>query len=306
MSERTPVEVSACTAAMIAGEGCAASTRSASTGVPHSCSTATTSAPHRAATSHIRCPKRPLTAITTTSPGWTVLTKAASMPAEPVAHSGRVRALAVPHDLAEQVAGLVHDPEELRVEVAEQRLGQRAGRLGVGVGRTGTEEMALADHVLDRNEPGRLTSTAPRVEDPVRVERVLHPPGQRHHVLAELVGQRGLLGAADTVLAGDGAAQRDRDLHDLVERRPSPPFRVRVAGVVDDDRMGVAVAGVGDDRDLHAVPPRDRQRPRRAGRGAAAPARRRPRAAASRAPRWPGTPSGARPRTSPPPRRRRS
>ncbi len=96
MSERTPVEVSAWTAAMICGCGWAASTRSTSTGVPHSCSTGTTSAPQRAATSHIRCPKRPLTATTTTSPGWTVLTNAASIPALPVALSGRVRAFDVP------------------------------------------------------------------------------------------------------------------------------------------------------------------------------------------------------------------
>ena len=97
MSERTPVEVSACTAAMIAGASWAASTRSTSTGWPHSCSTGTTSAPQRAATSHIRWPKSPLTATTTTSPGWTVLTNAASMPADPVAEMGRVRALVVPH-----------------------------------------------------------------------------------------------------------------------------------------------------------------------------------------------------------------
>ena len=96
MSDRTPVEVSAWTAAMIAGEAWAASTRSTSTGWPHSCSTATTSAPQRAATSVIRWPKSPLTATTTTSPGCTVLTNAASMPAEPVALSGRVRALSVP------------------------------------------------------------------------------------------------------------------------------------------------------------------------------------------------------------------
>ena len=57
---------------------------------------ATTSAPQRAATSVIRWPKSPLTATTTTSPGWTVLTKAASIPAEPVALNGRVRALEVP------------------------------------------------------------------------------------------------------------------------------------------------------------------------------------------------------------------
>ncbi len=143
MSERTPVEVSACTAAMIAGQGCAESTRSTSTGVPHSCSTATTSAPQRAATSHIRCPNRPLTATTTTSPGCTVLTKAASMPAEPVAESGRVRAFVGAPDLAQPVAGLVHQLEEHRVEVPEQRQPERGGRLGVGVAGAGAEEVPL-------------------------------------------------------------------------------------------------------------------------------------------------------------------
>ena len=96
MSERTPVDVSAWTAAMIFGAGWAAATRSASTGVPHSWSTRTTSAPWRPATSTMRSPKSPLTATTTTSPGETVLTKAASMPADPVAESGRVRRLSVP------------------------------------------------------------------------------------------------------------------------------------------------------------------------------------------------------------------
>ena len=44
----------------------------------------------------MRCPNSPLTATTTTSPGPTVLTKAASMPAEPVADSGSVRRFVVP------------------------------------------------------------------------------------------------------------------------------------------------------------------------------------------------------------------
>ncbi len=96
MSDSTPVEVSAWTAAMTLGRG-RESTRSASTGWPHSCSTATTSAPVREATSTIRWPNRPLTATTATSPGPRVLTKAASMPADPVADSGRVRRLAVPN-----------------------------------------------------------------------------------------------------------------------------------------------------------------------------------------------------------------
>src|SRR5829696_6819275 len=56
------------------------------------------------------------------------------------------------------------------------------------------------------------------VEDAVRVEGVLDPPGQRHHVRAELVGQRRLLGASHAVLAGDGAAELDGERHHLVER----------------------------------------------------------------------------------------
>jgi hypothetical protein len=45
----------------------------------------------------MRSSKSPLTATTTTSPGPTVLTNAASMPADPVADSGRVRRFAVPN-----------------------------------------------------------------------------------------------------------------------------------------------------------------------------------------------------------------
>jgi hypothetical protein len=44
----------------------------------------------------MRSPNSPLTATTTTSPAPTVLTNAASMPAEPVADSGSVRRFAVP------------------------------------------------------------------------------------------------------------------------------------------------------------------------------------------------------------------
>ena len=161
MSERTPVEVSAWTAAMIAGDGWADSTRSTSTGCPHSCSTATTSAPHRAATSVIRWPKSPLTATTTTSPGWTVLTNAASMPADPVALSGRVRAFVVP----QAVRSIAHVSSMIRRNSGSRcpssGIGQGAGGLGIGVGRTGTEEVALADHVVEPNQCRRLTAPRP-------------------------------------------------------------------------------------------------------------------------------------------------
>src|SRR5439155_8071066 len=66
-----------------------------SIGVPHSASTRTTSAPQRAATSVMRSPNTPLTPTTTTSPGRTTFTNAASMPAEPVPEIGNVSGLLV-------------------------------------------------------------------------------------------------------------------------------------------------------------------------------------------------------------------
>ena len=94
-SLRTPVDVSACTTATTFGEGWASSSASGSRARPQEASTRTTSAPHRPATSHMRSPNKPFTPTTTTSPGPTRLTKAASIPAEPVPLSGSVRALAV-------------------------------------------------------------------------------------------------------------------------------------------------------------------------------------------------------------------
>ena len=95
MSLRTPVEVSACTTAIIAGDGWASASCCGSMGWPHGASTRTTSAPQRDATSHIRSPNTPFTPITTASPGRTKLTKEASMPAEPVALTGKVSGFAV-------------------------------------------------------------------------------------------------------------------------------------------------------------------------------------------------------------------
>ena len=46
-------------------------------------------------------------------------------------------------------------------------------------------------------------------------------------------------------------------LQDVVERAPGATLGVGVAGGVDDDRVGVAVAGVGDRGDLHVVHPSD-------------------------------------------------
>jgi hypothetical protein len=90
-SLRTPVDVSACTTAMMVGSGWAERRASGSIALPQGASTRTTCAPRRSATSHIRSPKTPFTPITTGSPGCTKFTKEASMPAEPVPLSGRVK-----------------------------------------------------------------------------------------------------------------------------------------------------------------------------------------------------------------------
>ncbi len=68
------------------------------------------------------------------------------------------------------------------------------------------------------------------------------------------------------------------------ERGPAASARVE-----DDDRVGVAVAGVRDDRDLHRVRRRRSPRSRPAGPAAGGSARRRPPAGSSRGPRSPGT-----------------
>ena len=46
------------------------------------------------------------------------------------------------------------------------------------------------------------------------------------------------------MLAGDGAAQADRQIHDVAERLLRPRRHGRVARVVNDQRVGVAVTGV--------------------------------------------------------------
>ena len=55
------------------------------------------------------------------------------------------------------------------------------------------------------------------------------------------------------MLAGDGAAQPDGQLHDARERALGAVGGIGVGGVVHDDRMGVAVPGVRHHVDLHVA-----------------------------------------------------
>ena len=127
------------------GAGWASSRAPGSSGRPHGASTRTTSAPQRRATSHIRSPKRPLTPITTMSPGPTVLTNAASMPADPVPDTGRVTALPVPHTVRSR-SHVSSSNHELGVQVAEHGPGQPGRGLGVRIARAGAHQDAIGHH----------------------------------------------------------------------------------------------------------------------------------------------------------------
>ena len=81
----------------------------------------------------MRSPNTPLTPTTTESPGSTTLTNAASMPAEPVPLTGNVSGLAVRNTWRSRSFGLVEQLDELGIEVAEHRPGERGRHLGIGV-----------------------------------------------------------------------------------------------------------------------------------------------------------------------------
>src|SRR5690606_10881311 len=96
-----------------------------------------------------------------------------------------------------------------------------------------------------------------RVEDPLRVERPLDPPVEVDDGVPDVPGQPRLLGAPDTVLAGDRAAQPDREVHHLAVGGLGVLLLRGVLGVAHHQRVGVAVAGVRDQGDRDAVRVRD-------------------------------------------------
>ena len=65
------------------------------------------------------------------------------MPAEPVPLIGNVSALVGAEHRAQPVAGLVEQGDELGVEVAEHRAGERVDDLGVRVARAGAHQDAV-------------------------------------------------------------------------------------------------------------------------------------------------------------------
>ncbi len=221
MSLRTPVEVSACTTAMTAGAGWASSSACGSSGRPQSASTRTTSAPQRPATSHMRSPNTPLTPMTTVSPGRTTLTNAASIPAEPVPLTGNVSGLSVRKTWRSRSLVSSSSVDELGVEVAEQRPGERGRHLGIGIARSGAHEDPIGERhgsiVGPSEQRHRQAVEDVGFADQARVEP--EPPHDRHedaHPADDDVGPR-LLEAG--VVQPLGAASR----WPACGTRPRPP-----------------------------------------------------------------------------------
>jgi hypothetical protein len=86
--------------------------------------------------------------------------------------------------------------------------------------------------------PAGLEMTAPGLRI-VRVEELLDLLGQLGDPGAELGGKQRLLEAADALFAGDRAAERDGQFHDLGERERGTFLRRFVGRVEDDGRIRV-------------------------------------------------------------------
>ncbi len=87
----------------------------------------------------------------------------------------------------------------------------------------------------------------------MRVQRVLDGAVHGQHLVAQLLLQPGPLQQSYAVLASDRATQVQRVINDLRERQLRPFAGRVIAGLGDDQRVQVAVAGVGDVGDMRAV-----------------------------------------------------
>ena len=110
---------------------------------PQGASIACTVAPQRSITSFMRVPKTPLTQTMTSSPGSIRLTATHSIPAMPVPLTGNVSGFFVRKTCAQHFAGLVHDGQILRIEMAESGRRERAQHARRNRTRAGTKQDAL-------------------------------------------------------------------------------------------------------------------------------------------------------------------
>jgi MFS family permease len=101
-----------------------------------------------------------------------------------------------------------------------------------------------------------------RVEDSAGVQGASNSILHRQRARVEFPAHSVALEQADAVLTGDGAAELDRGVEEVLERGLGGDPGGVVAGRGHQQGMQVAVADVGDRRDGHAVPGADRLDPR--------------------------------------------
>src|SRR5215475_620476 len=85
------------------------------------------------------------------------------------------------------------------------------------------------------------------VEQPGGIERLLDRPHHRQR-LAMLGGEEIDLAVADAMLAGTGAAERQRPHHHAVVELPGALELLLVRRIDDEDEMEVAIADMADQR----------------------------------------------------------
>ena len=135
----------------------------------------------------------------------------ASGPAVTGSHAHQAGPARAPAGPARAPAGLARAPAGLARPPA--RAGEGTCRAGEGAGRAGS---------AGRTSSGPALASLSGVEDLQRVERVAHGGLQGERARVELAAHAVALEDADAVLAGDGAAERDGRVEELLERGLRP------------------------------------------------------------------------------------
>src|SRR5579862_218721 len=91
------------------------------------------------------------------------------------------------------------------------------------------------------------------IQNIIRIKRALDLLEQRIACVSELLLEKGFFSEAHAVLAGDGAAKRQRIFEDFLHRGLDAVHLVGVAFVGEKSRVQIAVAEVAEGRDVEPV-----------------------------------------------------
>ncbi len=127
------------------------------------------------------------------------------------------------------------------------------GVCGVEIARWGWFRHRLPPGISAADGDGASSEDLSGIEAAVRIEGVLDPAHDPHPPLAELAQQVALLGDADPVFAGDGAAHGEHLFVEFGEEGVDVGDLLAVAFVGDGRRVKVSVAGVAEGGDPDAV-----------------------------------------------------